>query len=138
MNQNYKPLRSLTPADARGNVIGEAITDLPQPNIYKWGKADFSAPDAGRLESGRALKKRRGKVVKLDLEWTMPSLATAALVLQAFDYEYCLVEYLDTKAGTWQTRHFYTGDMGSQLYTLVQDGCWESIHFSIFQATPDK
>jgi len=97
---------------------------------------DISAPDAGRLESGRMLKKRKGKTDRLDLEWNFISRADTAFVLQTFDHEYTLVEYLDAKAGQWVTKHFYTGDMKTTGWIPHCDE-WESVSLAIIRATPD-
>jgi len=63
--------------------------------------------------------------------------ADTALVLQAFDPEYVLVEYLDAKSGQWKTKHFYTGDMKAAGWIPHQDS-WESVTLPIIRATPDR
>ena len=130
------PIRRVTPANASGTAIGAAITNLPAPTKSDWSKMDLSAPDAGRVESGRMLKKRKGKADRIDLEWQMISRADTALVLQAFDPEYVLVEYLDAKVGQWVTKHFYTGDMKTVGWLPHVDS-WESVTLPIIRATPD-
>ena len=113
------------------------MTNIPAPTKSDWSKMDLSAPDAGRVESGRMLKKRKGEADRIDIEWQKLSRADTALVLQAFDSEYCLVEYLDAKAGQWVTKHFYTGDMKVTGWLPHVDS-WESVSFAIIRATPDK
>ena len=130
------PIRAVTPANAAGVATGPAITNLPAPTKSDWSKMDLSAPDAGRVESGRMLKKRKGKADRLDLEWEFVTRAKTATILQAFDAEYCLVEYLDAKAGQWVTKHFYTGDMKTAGWMPHLDK-WESVSFAIIRATPD-
>jgi hypothetical protein len=130
------PIRRVTPADAKGNPTGPAVTNFPAPTKSDWGKADISAPDAGRVESGRMLKKRRGKADRLDLGWEFVTRTETATILQAFDPEYVLVEYLDAKSGQWITRHFYTGDMKATGW-LPQVDSWESVTLPIIRATPD-
>ena len=131
------PIKKVTPADARGNATGTAITNLPPLSKSDWSKQDLSAPDAGRLESGRMLKKRVGKADRLDLEWRYITRAKTAAVLKAFDPEYVLVEYLDAKSGQWKTKHFYTGDMKAAGWTPHLDR-WERVSLAIIRATPDK
>jgi len=131
------PIRSVTPANARGQATGSAVTNLPPLSKCDWAKQDLSAPDAGRLESGRMLKKRVGKVDRLDLEWKYITRAKAAVVFKAFDPEYVLVEYLDAKSGQWVTKHFYTGDMAATGWIPHLDS-WESVTLPIIRATPDK
>lgn len=130
------PIKSVTPANAHGVAIGLPVTNLPAPTKSDWAKMDLSAPDAGRVESGRMLKKRRSKADRLDLEWKMISRADAAIVLQAFDPEYILAEYLDAKLGDWRTEHFYTGDMKTTGWIPHLDS-WESVTLPIIRATPD-
>ncbi|MTI95382.1 MAG: hypothetical protein FH749_07820 [Firmicutes bacterium] len=135
MSEQYKPIRSITPANFRGNATGPAVTEFLQPNKYEWSEADLSAPDAGRTETGKQAKKRIGSIARLDLEWVMVSPAEAAAILQAFYPEYLLIEYLDARSGLWQTRHFYVGDRNSPLYNL-KEAAWEKIVFGVIQATP--
>ncbi len=130
------PIRTVTPANAKGAAIGAPITNLPAVSRSTWSKGDLSAPDAGRTVSGRMLKKRKGKAATLELEWRGLTRTQAALVLQAFDSEYTLVEYLDARIGDWVTKHFYTGDMKATGWIPYLDK-WESISFNIIQATPD-
>jgi hypothetical protein len=131
------PIKKVTPADARGNAAGTAVTTLPPLAKADWSKQDLSADGAGRLESGRMVKKRVAKSDRIDLEWSYITRAEAAAVLQAFDSEYVLVEYLDAKLGDWRTEHFYTGDMSCTGWTPHLDS-WERVSFAIIRATPDK
>lgn len=136
MSEFYKPIRSVTPANFSGQPIGPAVTNFRQPDGYVWSESDLSAPDAGRDETGKQAKMRIGTIVRLDLEWTRVSPQDAAVILQAFYPEYTLIEYLDTRAGIWLTRHFYTGDRNSPLYNLKL-AAWDKISFGVIQATPD-
>ncbi len=131
------PIKKVTPANAWGQAIGPAVTNLPALSKSDWAKQDLSAPDAGRLESGRMLKKRVGKADRLDLEWKVIKRIDAATVLQAFDPEYILVEYLDAKKGDWRTEHFYSGDMQTTGWLPHLDS-WKLATLSIIRATPDK
>lgn len=130
------PIKTVTPANANGTAIGQPVTNLPAPVSSDWVKSDFSAPDAGRLESGRMLKKRKGKADKLEIEWAMLTRAETALVLQTFDHEYFLVEYLDAKAGTWVIKCFYAGDHAATGW-LPQVDRWKSVKVPIIRAIPD-
>lgn len=130
------PISSVTPANAAGSAIGPAVTSLPSLAKSDWSKQDLSAEGAGRVESGRMIKKRVAKADRIDLEWAYITRAEAAAVLQAFDSEYVLVEYLDAKSGAWVEKHFYTGDMTCTGWTPHLDR-WERIGFAIIRATPD-
>lgn len=131
------PIKTVTPASDKGVAIGSPITGLPAPVKSDWGKSDLSAPGAGRMESGRTLKKRVGKVDKLEIEWQMMSKDDAAFILQTFDHEYTLVEYLDARQGLWVTKHFYTGDMQASGW-IPHMQLWRSVTLSIIQSTPTK
>lgn len=137
MSEVSVPIKSVTPANANGEPIGPPVTNLPPLAKCDWAKQDLSAPDAGRVESGRMLKKRIAKVDRLDLEWSYITRSEAATVLQAFDSEYILVEYLDAKLGDWRTEHFYTGDMTATGWTPHLDR-WAKVSLPIIRATPDK
>ncbi len=131
------PIRKVTPANAQGTATGTAITNLPSLAKADWSKQDLSADGAGRVESGRMIKKRIAKADRMDLEWSYITRTEAATVLQAFDSEYVLVEYLDAKLGAWVEKHFYTGDMSCTGWTPHLDR-WERVSFAIIRATPDK
>lgn len=132
------PISKVRPATAAGTAIGTTeITNLPPLTKSDWGKQDLSAPDAGRLESGRMLKKRVGKADRIDLEWSYISRTDAATVLQAFDHEYLLVTYLDAKSGSWVEKHFYAGDMAATGWLPHLDS-WTTVSVPIIRATPDS
>ena len=131
------PIEKVTPANAKGTSNGTPVTNLPAPSKSDWSKQDLSAPDAGRLESGRMLKKRVGKVDRLDLEWRALTKSQASTVLKAFDHEYVNVKYLDAKLGSLVEKHFYTGDMATTDW-LPHLNRWKSVTLAIIRATPDK
>lgn len=131
------PIKSVTPANAQGTSTGSAVTNLPPLTKSDWSKQDLSADGAGRVESGRMIKKRVAKADRIDLEWTYITRSDAAIALQAFDPEYVLVEYLDAKSGSWVEKHFYTGDMKATGW-IPQLDRWESVTLAIIRATPDK
>ncbi len=131
------PIEKVTRANAKGTSTGTPVTNLPAPSKGDWSKQDLSAPDAGRLESGRMLKKRVGKVDRLDLEWRALTKSQASKVLKAFDHEYVNVKYLDAKGGAMVEKHFYVGDMATTGW-LPHLGRWESVTLAIIRATPDK
>lgn len=131
------PIKKVTPANVSGVAIGSAVTNLPALSKSDWSKQDLSADGAGRVESGRMIKKRIAKADRMDLEWSYITRTEAATVLQAFDSEYVLVEYLDAKSGAWVEKHFYTGDMKVSGWIPHLDK-WESVTLPIIRATPDK
>lgn len=130
-------ITSVTPADNRGSVIGSAMTNIPEPSDYAWGKQDISAPSAGRVASMVMLKMLMGKTRTLSLTWNYPTYASASQILQAFDHEYLIIKYQDALTGAQKTGHFYCGDMSADCHTHTDGGRWESITFNCIQATPD-
>ena len=129
-------IKSVQPATASGSPYGDKATNLPASSKGDWSKIDLSDPDAGRLESGRMLKKRRGQVDRVDLEWKGLSKEQASLVLKAFNYEYVQIEYLSALEGTWVTKHFYVGDMAATGW-IPHIQKWKSVTLAIIRATPD-
>lgn len=107
-------------------------TEIPCPSSYKWSLEDISSPDAGRTEDLVMNKKRLGQVVKLELKWQNIGLIEAARVLQAFDPEYVIVDYLDAKSGTYQQKEFYVGNRTTPLYNSKL-GIWSEISFNIIE-----
>lgn len=138
MSEVSVPIKSVTPANANGKPIGPPVTNLPPLAKCDWAEQDLSAEGAGRVESGRMLKKRIAIADRLDLEWSYLTRAETAMVLQTFKkHEYILVEYLDPSLGDWRTEHFYVGDRrvtGWKGYLERH----ERIYVPIIRATPDK
>lgn len=131
------PIKSVTPANSKGIATGPKITNIPCPSGYQWDKEDISDEDAGRVASGRMIKKRTGRVVKLGLEWRFRTLEECSQVLQAFASEYTNVEFLDAESADYKTKTFYTGGIVSPLFNLTL-GRWEYLKFNIIQSIPDE
>lgn len=129
-------IKSVQPATANGTPYGTKVTNIPAGSKADWTKIDLSAPDAGRVESGRMLKKRRGKVDRYDLEWTMLSVEDTSKVLRAFNSEYAMIEYYNPLLGDIVTRHFYVGDMETSGW-IPHLQKWTRVALPIIRATPD-
>lgn len=130
------PIQSVTPIDIDGNVLGVAITDIPTPSKFEQILIDISAPDAGGTEDNVMHKMRQGQKIRINLEWSYPTIADASSILSTFNSEYVLVNYLDAKAGAWQDRRFYIGDRNAPLWNSAR-GRWTSVSFPIIQQVPD-
>lgn len=130
-------IQKIEPADQDGNLIGGAVSNIPAPSTYRWGKKDLSDSNAGRTTGLKMLKMLKGKVRTLDLIWTGKSYAEMAVIFQSFDYEYAWMTYIDGLTGTAQRKHFYFGDMTSDSYTATNGGVWESGTVNCVQAIPD-
>lgn len=134
------PIRSVTPCNRFGVASGNAITDIPCPahdGGYQWSKEDIHDEDAGRPLSGDMVVKRKGRVVKIGLEWRSVTYAEGSKALSAFKSEYSKVEFLDAEAGGYITRVFYTGGRKAAQYNDNQQ-VWSSISFNIIQSVIDK
>lgn len=105
---------------------------IPTPSSYQYILEDISAADAGRTEDTVMHKKRIGQVVALELEWQNIPTATVSTILQAFNPEYITVNYLDAKAGSYQTAVFYVGNRTAPMYNATL-GLWSKVGFKIIK-----
>ena len=122
MADQYNPIQS----------VG-SNTNIPCPSSYEWKESDVSDSEAGRTEDAKMHKKTIAKKVHLELGWQNVTTAVASAVLQAFTAsEYFSVNYLDPKAGTFQTKTFYVGDRSSPSYN-VRRGIWSNVSFNIIE-----
>ena len=103
---------------------------VPCPNKYQWLLEDISKADAGRTEDGTMDKARIGQVVAIELEWRYIDTATISEILNMFNPEYIMVEYLDPMAGDFQTKEFYVGNRSAPMYNAELD-LWENVSFKI-------
>lgn len=90
-----------------------ALVDVhPDPSSVQWGLQDISSSDAGRVHDpeNTMYKMRTSQKRKLNITWTMPTDAQAAVILQAFNPEYFYVRYWDVMDGQFEIRLFYAGD----------------------------
>lgn len=131
-------IQRIEPANEAGSVIGAAITDIPVPSTYSWGKKDISSPKAGRTTSMNMKKMTLGKARTLELSWKGRSYAEIAKAFQAFDHEYLWLTYIDALTGTAQRKHFYTGDFSATSFRATRGGVWEVATVPLIQARPDR
>ncbi len=75
-------------------------------------------------------KKRVGQVKGIELSWNYLSISTASAILQAFNPEYIMVEYLDAQEGAYVTAEFYVGNRSAPMYNATL-GLWENISFNL-------
>ncbi len=133
---SYTPIKWVTPVDFTGTPTGATVYNLPCPSKCQWNLQDISAPDAGRVESMKMVKMRKGQAIALNLEWVYPNASDASIILKAFNSEYISVNYLDAMEGVYLTKVFYVGDRKAPLWNSKK-GVWESVAFNIIQQTPD-
>ena len=136
MANAYSPIQSVTPVDVDGNVTGATITDIPTPSSYLYTLIDVSDSEAGRVETMKMIKMRKGQAVRIDIEWAYPTFEDCAKVLTAFNPEYIKVNYFDGKANAFLDKIFYVGDRKSPMWSK-KGGRWESVGFGIIQQVPD-
>jgi len=105
---------------------------IPVPSTYQWSEEDVSEPDAGRTEDGVMHKKMIRRCVKLSLGWNNIPTSIVSEILQAFDSEYLTVNYLDAKAGTFQTKTFYVGGRTAPMYNNFLS-TWSNLTFNIIE-----
>jgi len=137
-------ITKIEPADMHGNVIGTAITDIPEPSTYVWGKSDISGQGAGRTITTDAWKNLKAKARTLRMTWVNKDRLVVSKALQAFDHEYAWITYMDALTGQYERKHFYLGaDMSSTMYTMHeyptnQNVMWSVASIEIIQAITDK
>lgn len=130
------PITSVTPVDFDGNSTGSTLYNIPIPSAYLYTLTDISAPNAGRASSMKMNKMRKGQAIRLDIEWSYPSITDCSYILKAFNSEYVSVRYLDAKEGSYLTKVFYVGDRATPLWNSSK-GRWENLKFGIIQQVPD-
>ena len=68
------------PADQFGNVIGSAITQVPEPTAYTWSKMDISGQEAGRRLTSDMWKNLKAKARTHELSWSNRNADVASVV----------------------------------------------------------
>lgn len=131
------PISSVTPIDYYGSPTGAAVTNIPAPSKYEWSMADVLSKGTNRSESMVYNKMRKGQTRSLSLGWVYPTVADAALILQAFNSEYVLLTFLDPKDGAYVTKRFTVGDRSVPAYNL-SIGRWDEVSFTITQQDADE
>ncbi len=102
------------------------------PSSYVYHLQDVSAPGAGRTEDTQMQKMRIAQKVKLDLVWSGVTTAELSAILQAFNPEYIMINYLDAMSGGFVTKEFYVGDRASPMYNATM-GLWENVEFNVIE-----
>lgn len=121
-DQNFNPIRS---------VDG---VQIPVPSSYQYILSDISASDAGRTEDTQMQKLRLGQYRKIELAWKALETSEVSQILQAFNKEYLVIEFLDAYFGEYRTSEFYVGDRTSPLYNAKM-GLWDGLSFNIIERT---
>ena len=102
------------------------------PSTYTWNEFDVSASSSGRTEDILMHKEMIGRKVTLNCSWNGLTLEDMSELLNLFTNEYMVIEYLDAKAGTWQSKTFYIGDRSAPLYNAFL-GLWENVTFNLIE-----
>ena len=122
------PIKKLGDASASPVVYG--TVKCQQSYVYRL--QDVSAADAGRTEDYRMQKMRVAQKVKIDLSWGGLTTLELSGILQAFNPEYLMVEFLDPYANAFSIKEFYVGDRAAPLYNATT-GLWENVTFNIIE-----
>ncbi len=128
------------PADQFGNVIGSAITQVPEPTAYTWSKMDISGQEAGRRLTSDMWKNLKAKARTLELSWSNRNADIVSQAFKAFDYEYMWVTYFDALTNTNERKHFYGGDMTATMYSYATPTgtIWSVAKTKLIQSITDK
>lgn len=132
-----KPITSVTPIDYYGNVIGEAVTDLPNLSKFEWVLTEIKSSQAGRSEALLYNNMRKGLARAVELEWDIPTYAETASILQAFKSQYVLVTLLDPLIGAYVSKRFTVSDKTVPAFNVLL-GRWKGVSFTITQQDADK
>lgn len=106
------------------------IVKVPAPTDYDIEYEDQSAPDAGRVESGRMNKKRKGTIRKASFQWKNLTDSECQQVFSAFQPEYIFAQILDPFQRAQTVEEFTVGNRKAH-YSSINDGTWESVSLSI-------
>lgn len=106
------------------------VAVVPAPTSYEIEYEDQSAADAGRTESGKMYKKRKGTIRKASFSWKNLTETECQQVFTAFQSEYIFAQILDPFKKLNVIEEFYVGNRKAK-YRSENNGYWESIDLSI-------
>lgn len=124
------PITSVTPCTSAGVATGAAVTTLPTPSRYGWGKEKIG--EEIEVESGRIIVIDDGDRRTLFVEWVNQTLVNGAAIIAAFSSKYVALTYLDAGTGTWISKYFLVRPINAPLMR-GETGHWETISFSLLQ-----
>lgn len=116
--------------DLRIGAAAGSLSAVPSPVSYDIEYEDESESSAGRTESGKMYKKRKGTIRKVSLTYENLSATEGSQVFQAIQGEYVFAKILDPFAAGNITCEFYVGNRKASLSPL-NNGTWKSISFSL-------
>lgn len=113
-------------------TASSVFDSVPCPSSFEYGLADISEDDAGRTEDMTMNKKRKGQAITIKLAWQNVPTSIASTVLQIFNEEYIVAEYLDPMVGAFVKKEFYVGNRTAPLYNASM-GVWKNISFDLVE-----
>ncbi|MBQ7596184.1 MAG: hypothetical protein IJU45_05935 [Clostridia bacterium] len=116
--------------DLKIGTAAGSLSAVPSPVSYDIEYEDESESSAGRTESGKMYKKRKGTIRKISLTYENLSAAEGQQVFRAIQSEYVYARILDPFACSNVTSEFYVGNRKASLSPL-NNGTWKSISFSL-------
>ena len=136
MANELNPIQWVAPYNISTNTTGTPVP-IPCPSSYQYVDSDVSDADAGRTLDGTMHKKMIGALNKIELGWTNVPTSVVHAVLNAFDYEYFKVKYIDPKNGTSENgyfveRVFYAGDRTAPMYSSAL-GLWSGLSLNLIE-----
>lgn len=88
---------------------------ISPPSSLQFGVQDIS--EGGRVASGRIVIDRIATKVKLELTWNYLTPQELSKLLTAISPVTFIVEYLDPRSNSMETREFYVGDRKVGMYS---------------------
>lgn len=133
-------ITKIEPSDQFGAIAGEAITDIPEPSGYDWGKMDISGQEAGRRLTSDMWKNLKATARTLDLVWANRDASVISTALLAFEHEYMWITYFDALTGQNERKHFYGGDASASMYSFAtpKGTVWSVAKKKLMQSITDK
>ena len=116
-----------------GNVLVIDSINVPDPSELKVDVEDIHAEDSGRNELGEMIIRIVARKRKLSCKWSVLSFTDGKLLTEIFETgTYHTVTYPDPTTGTIQSKTFYVGSRGSNLYNFTKQ-LWDSIEFNLIE-----
>jgi len=130
-------IKSVTPINEAGTVLGAAVNDLPLPTTVAVDIRDVGGSSDRRAASYKSRNKRKGTIDIIAVDWAPITFANAAKVLQAFGSKYLLIEYISPRTGVWATKQFILSQQRTLQLKDVDLGLWDAAGFVLEQRVPD-
>lgn len=114
-------------------IDGVDITPYIAFGGVKWSRNDVDGPNAGRSQDGTMQRDRISTKYRFDITCKPLTAAEQAIVLQAIQPEYVIVEYTDPLDNTVKMAQFYSNNFPSTFCIMRDNGdeIWNGLAFPL-------